>query len=323
MTECGCGNKCAVCLTNWQVIASVMRDRRKRSLAAAVLGSLLNACSAMVARPALRLGGEWAGLHVAFSEGAVESSVTRSLISEAWEKSKEGSGSVLSRRTIVLEEDEGTTISQTVLPRACSDANVLQPGNAMFEPDILNARAWALDLVDEAAGTWTCETVFDGLGGPRPGERRDSLECPAERTRVRCVFDPTTGALTPSKNVAIWQERCWSASPASPDLEERAHESGGLDTDWVSSVIGYTDFGGIHELPYAAKGDESNELTLALDLGGGVEIRGKPGMLEVTLRSGKDSRQQWSRVICRRSWIGGPDGMSTFAEVEAFERCSC
>ena len=65
----------------------------------------------------------------------------------------------------------------------------------MLEADVLNARAWALDAVGESQSTWRCETIFDGLGGDRPNEREGALECPKERTRVQCSFDPATGAL--------------------------------------------------------------------------------------------------------------------------------
>ena len=297
-----------------------MRDRSARTVAFAVLGSVLHAVSGMVARPALRLGGEWAGHKVAYAtSGAVSQSKADALISEQWEKSPtEGGGSVLHRRTISLVDQAKAEISQAVLPRACSDANVLQPGNAMFEPEILNARAWALDTTDEAADAWVCETVFDGLGGPRPAEYEDSVECPAERTRVRCVFDPTTGMLAPTDGVTIWQERCWSAAPAE-DLEERARAPEGLDSEWTSSLVGYSQFEGGDERASAPSRGVQEDSTLALKLAGGVEMHGKPGMLEITLKSGAASRQQWSRLVVRRSWVGGADAMSVFAEVEAFD----
>ena len=54
-------------------------------------------------------------------------------------------------------------------------------------------------------------------------------------------------------------------------------------------------------------------------VGGGIELRGKPGLLEVTLRSGRDSRQRWSRIVVRRSWVGGEGGRSVFANVAAYD----
>ena len=109
----------------------------------------LDAAAAMVARPALRIGGEWAGHCVTFSDAGMPTTFAEKLTTEEWmrrEDSEEPSPAktlaALSRRTI---RPEGAEVSQAVLPKACSDAAILQPGNSMFEPEVLNARAWALD----------------------------------------------------------------------------------------------------------------------------------------------------------------------------------
>ena len=178
-----------------------------------------------VARPALRIGGEWAGHCVTFSgSGTVSQPGTEVLVSETWQEQ------TVQRQTAQIGP-EGTIVSNAALPQACSGSTVLRRGAAMLEPDVLNARAWALDAVDESQSAWRCETIFDGLGGDRPNEREGALECPKERTRVQCSFDPATGALVPSAPVLVWQERCWSAGPAD-DLDVQA--AGGVDAAWLS-----------------------------------------------------------------------------------------
>ena len=305
---------------------------RTTSLARAALTlSWLAGAGAMgVARPALRLGGEWAGNCVAFSDcGAVYRTGVEELISEEWTPSEAGSTMrAMSRRRVRMLPEEGTEVSQITLPQACSSSTVLQPGNAMFEPDVLNTRAWALDEAvgaagdeaasggeaasgDEAPTVWRCETIFDGLGGDRPSERGDALECPAERTRVQCSFDPSTGTLVPEAPVLVWQERCWSASP-----KELDPSPDGIDAKWVSSVVGLECFG---DECGVADGAAASGATTELSLGGGIELVGKPGLLEITLRSGARSRQTWSRIVLRRSWVGSTAGSSIFSEVDAYD----
>ena len=58
-------------------------------------------------------------------------------------------------------------------------------------------------------------------------------------------------------------------------------------------------------------------LTMALSLGGGVDLRGRPGFLEISLTSGgMGSRNSYQAVIVKRSWAGDATGRSVFAEVE-------
>ena len=177
----------------------------------------------------------------------------------------------------------------------------------MMDPDVLNARAWALDAVEVSTGLWRCETIFDGLGGDRPQMRGAALECPKERTRVQCVVDPTTGDLAPSAPVLVWQERCWSAAPAD-DLDD-----GALDAAWVSSAVGLESFG---DLSAGGKSGAPHSLGVLRSLGGGVEMCGQPGLLEITLRAGAESRLQYTSTVVRRSWAGDAAGRSVFAEVE-------
>lgn len=317
-----------------------MRPRGVASSAILVIVSIIHTSVAYqnVARPALRLGGEWAGKRKAFPVVVVDNEEqshhveeVEELISEVWTRPEGADACLMARRTIRLRESVAPEITNTVLPGACSDSIILQPGNSMFEPETLNARAWALDAVAGEDGTWTCETIFDGLGGARPAERADALECPAERTRVSCHFDVATGDLKASAPVLVWQERCWSASPAD-DLEERIT----ADQGWVDSVVGYEELGGrasssSSPLPSPTTSSSSTSSSTAeededefagapaLLVGGGIELRGKPGLLEVTLRSGRNSRQRWSRIVVRRSWVGGEGGRSVFANVAAYD----
>ena len=249
-----------------------------------------------VARPALRLGGEWAGHCVTFSEsGSVSQPGEEVLVTETWQEQ------MIHRQTTQLDPD-GPVVSSAALPSACSGSTVLRRGASMLEADVLNARAWALDAVGESQSTWRCETIFDGLGGDRPNEREGALECPKERTRVQCSFDPATGALVPLAPVLVWQERCWSASPAD-DLDVH-----GVDASWASSVVGLECF----EAPAAPKSGAAS----AIALGGGVELRCGPNLLEITLSSGRGSRNKFRSVVIRRSWAGDDTGRSLFAEVE-------
>jgi len=184
----------------------------------------------------------------------------------------------------------------------------------MLEPDVLNTRAWALDAVEEDSGLWQCETVFDGLGGERPVDRDGAAECPKERTRVLCSFDPETGALSPTAPVHVWQERCWSASPAA-ELDDALSD---VDRAWFSSVVGFMNPAPQSGATMGVVGAAAAE-GAAVALGGGIKLRGRPGMLEVTLTSGARSRNSYRAVVVRRSWAGVAAGRSVFAEVETVD----
>ena len=151
-------------------------------------------------------------------------------------------------------------------------------------------------------------TAFDLVG---PQTRDGALECPKERTRVQCVLDPTTGELAPSEPVLVWQERCWSASPADDDTYDQLTR----DAEWVSSAVGLASFGDQRFL--AGRTEEPKWwLGRLLSLGGGVEMSCQPGVLEVTLRAGAGAKLQYTSTVVRRSWAGDDAGRSVFAEVE-------
>lgn len=259
------------------------------------------------ALPALRLGGEWAGHSIAYSaeSGAIVSPGVEALSCETWNKDR-----ALERRTVQLQSDGAVVASRAVLPVACSDSLVLALGASMLEPETLNARAWVLDAVDESTtpGMWQCEAVFDGLCGDRPASRDDAWECPKERTRVQCSFDPATGALAPSSEVLVWHERCWSVPPKG-DLDERETD-GALDLSWVSAVVGLDSFAAAAPSPPGTGGGATD-----LTLGCGIRLRGEPGLLEVTLTSGVGARNGYDSIVAKRTWAGG----SKFAEITVNE----
>ena len=261
-----------------------------------------------VAKPALRLGGEWAGNRVALtpSGGILESAEV--LVSEAW--SGRTRDSVMERRTLRRHADKGwwCYVAHGPLPSACSGSVVLRYGAAMMEPDVLNARAWALDTCDGATGLWRCETVFDGLGGDRPALRCGALECPGERTRVTCTLDPDSGTLAPGSEVAVYQERCWSSAPALDEADE-------LDDAFVSSAVGLESFASGSDAAAAAAPSAAHAV------GGGVEVRAcaDSRCLQISLSSGKGTLNTYSSVVVRRSWAGTAAGRSVFAEVEVLD----
>jgi len=262
-----------------------------------------------VARPALRLGGEWAGYCVSYSDSAAVSESTEQLITESW--STPVSSSSVIRRRVVQPNADDFDVSTAALPTACSGPTVLCYGASMMEPDVLNARAWALDTADEGS-VWKFETIFDGLGGERPPERDGAVECPKERTRVQCAVDLASGTLVPSTEaVRVWQERCWSTSP-SAELEQGA-QIGQLDPKWVGSMVGYTGAAGAPPAAVASEG------SLVLALGGGITVRTLPGLLEVTMVSGSSSRNSYHGAVVRRSWAGDDEGRSVYAEVETID----
>jgi len=278
-----------------------------------------------VARPAHKIGGEWVGNLVSFSESGAVMAQRESLVTEEWrgeagaewaihrrERRNRGVLRALNRRAEWAihsqHNDSAAAVANTVLPTACSGSTTLRRGASMMEPEVLNARAWALDAVESSTGLWRCETIFDGVGGDRPPTRDGALECPKERTRVQCVLDATTGDLAPSEPVLIWQERCWSAAPAD-DYDELAH-----DAVWVSSAVGLESFGD----QIAGGTEEPSPWWMAglKRLGGGVEMSCQPGVLEITLRAGAGAKLQYTSTTLRRSWAGDDAGRSVFAEVE-------
>ena len=255
-----------------------------RVAAALVIGAMYAAAAmvvpaARVARPAHKLGGEWAGNLVSFSESGAVLEQRESLVTEEWRGEEAGAEWAIHRREHRLQHgDSAAAVANTVLPTACSGSTTLRRGASMMEPEVLNARAWALDAVEASTGLWRCETIFDGVGGDRPQTRDGALECPKERTRVQCVLDATTGDLAPSEPVLIWQERCWSAAPAD-DYDELTR-----DAAWVSSAVGLVSFGDQN----AGSTEEPSPWWLAglRHLGGGVEMSYQPGVLDITLRAG-------------------------------------
>ena len=130
-----------------------------------------------VALPALRLGGEWAGHTVEYSSesGDVLRPAIKALTAEQWNADK-----AMERRRVEIHV-EGTPPRHAVGPRrvlpvAQSGSETLTLGAHMLEPEVLNARAWALDAAADESSAWQCETLFDGLCGDRPDQRADSLE---------------------------------------------------------------------------------------------------------------------------------------------------
>ena len=119
---------------------------------------------------------------------------------------------------------------------------------------------------------------------------------------MSCAFEHSTGTLVPSEPVHVWQERCWSESP-SPDLKVREGTGGrsGLDAAWVSPLVGVACFGERNAptdtLP------ARDDLSLDLQLGGGVRICGKPNLLEVILDA--SPRASGNHLVLRRRWEAG------------------
>lgn len=277
---------------------------------------LLSTTNGIVARPALRLGGEWAGWTCGFDpySGAMRSqSELLGVTTERW------AGNALQRRIFQLgkDRDDGvrTAVSPTgwaTLPGAVSGATSLMAGARAgllgeVQVDMLNANAWALDEAD-APTRWRCEAIFDGLGGLRPPrESAGAVERPQRRTRVEVIFDPSTGQIARGELVLVSQEQCWSVRP-SKDLQLQEGPGGrpGLDAAWVDSVTGLASFGEQKRIPYERAMFSSTHLSLP----GGVELRGKPGLLEVCLTA--TPGQTRSKTILRRSWVG----RSCYASVE-------
>ena len=313
---------------------------RSRLAAAVAMIQLPGLLSMGIARPALRLGGEWAGWRCAFNAKTgdtmtsdVEKYCSDTMIewgqipggfeectTETWQ------GNSLERRSIQLLPEDGCNtenlaaiVSRKVLPAATSGTLTLQPGAAQLDAAVLNVRTWALHEADDA-GVWHCETVFDGLGGQRPRMLSGAVECPAERTRVRCAFDPATGSLAGREPVVVWQERCWSARPSEEfSVREGAGMRSGIDASWLSSVVGIKCFG---EQKQRLQDDIESDLAIQappvlVSLGGGVELRGAPGILEVAMAS-EPGQACWSKLRLKRTWAGG----SCFIESEVVDDSS-
>lgn len=286
--------------------------------------------------PILPLGGEWAGWTCAFNgksgalvrvqerycsstmiEWGQQPAGFETCVTETW---REDTNSIERALVRILPEDGcaleagcqvESTQSAVPVPRAGA-IELRQPLSLLM----LEPKCWALDEAvcdaddadmaecdasDEAAALWECESVFSGVGGPRPRERRGAADCPAERTRISLTFDAATGRCVNGVSVAV--ERCWSARP-SAELESKRTTSGaagrsGLDAGWVSSLVGLDCFG---EQPAAALAADDSEGS-RLDLPGGVRIRGRRGLLEVEV----DGLRRM-----RRTWVGG----SCFVEVD-------
>jgi hypothetical protein len=220
----------------------------------------------------------------------------------------------MERRVISLQPDGSMVSKRRVLPVAQSGAEVLALGARMLEPEILNIRAWALDAVDDSAsGVWHIETLVDGICGVRPPMRATALECPKERTRVACSFEPSTGELVAASTVLVSQERCWQVSPSAELAASGSADD--LDPEWVAAAVGFDCFGGGGGGDGSTTPTKTGGETLSLCLDCGVELRGEPGLLVLTIRSGKGARNGYDQVTVRRSWVGG----SAFTEVGVVE----
>ena len=102
----------------------------------ALTGTLIRPAIRSVARPALRLGGEWAGNCVEYTDGgAVLQPGVETLTTETWVAGELG-GRSMHRRTLQLPEQ---TAERCILPPACSGSIELS-FNRMLDPDVLNAR---------------------------------------------------------------------------------------------------------------------------------------------------------------------------------------
>ena len=154
-------------------------------------------------------------------------------------------------------------------------------------------------MVDDSdASLWRIETIFDGFGGPRPRDRRNSLPSTAERTRVLLTFDPSAGRLAADEPIFVSQERQW-ASAASSDLKVRepnadgrydaADGSGlqrsGIQSVFVSGAIGIDCFGESKAARAPETAPEVMDAGVKLALAGGIRLSAAPGYLEVTCAS--------------------------------------
>ena len=112
-------------------------------------------------------------------------------------------------------------------------------------------------------------------------------------------------------------------------MDEGAGRRSGLDAAWVASVAGFSCFGELKPAAAAgaaagaaaaeetaggeaAEAAEREPLVTELAVGGGVTLRGRPGLLEVSLAASFSPSSDGAVTTLRRSWAGG----SRYAEVE-------
>ena len=219
--------------------ASRMRSTINVALRQPSLSLQLSLAAAMVARPAARFGGEWAGWCCTYgsetgtlrrvneqylSDTAVEYGQVPAGFEECTTESWEDGALV--RRSVRLLPETGCAVDNL----AAEVSRATLPAAARLA---VGARACAVDALAEP-GAWRCETVFGGLGGPRPRDRRGAIESSAERTRVAFTFDPQRGALA-AVPVVVWQERRWSEAPSLQVKEDRGSRSS-LSASWVDAA---------------------------------------------------------------------------------------
>lgn len=304
-----------------------MRSTINVALRQPSLSLQLSLAAAMVARPAARFGGEWAGWCCTYgsetgtlrrvneqylSDTAVEYGQVPAGFEECTTESWEDGALV--RRSVRLLPETGCAVDNL----AAEVSRATLPAAARLA---VGARACAVDALVEP-GAWRCETVFGGLGGPRPRDRRGAIESSAERTRVAFTFDPQRGALA-AVPVIVWQERRWSEAPSLQVKEDRGSRSG-LDASWVDAAVGLSCFGGgdgdgakdetaatERAAAAAERAAAAEQPPLLLALPGGVEVRGEAGRLEVSLFDAEGKA-----VRLRRAWAGGEVSSEVSSEVE-------
>ena len=304
-----------------------MRSTINVALRQPSLSLQLSLAAAMVARPAARFGGEWAGWCCTYgsetgtlrrvneqylSDTAVEYGQVPAGFEECTTESWEDGALV--RRSVRLLPETGCAVDNL----AAEVSRATLPAAARLA---VGARACAVDALAEP-GAWRCETVFGGLGGPRPRDRRGAIESSAERTRVAFTFDPQRGALA-AVPVIVWQERRWSEAPSLQVKEDRGSRSG-LDASWVFAAVGLSCFGGgdgdgakdetaatERAAAAAERAAAAEQPPLLLALPGGVEVRGEAGRLEVSLFDAEGKA-----VRLRRAWAGGEVSSEVSSEVE-------
>ena len=127
---------------------------------------------------------------------------------ESWE------GDALVRRSLRLLPETGCAVDN--LAAEISRATLPAAAHLAVE-----ARACAVDALAEP-GIWRCETVFGGLGGPRPRDRRGALESSAERTRAAISLDSADCA---------GEDCCDAKRGTSPCTPPRDFTGGGVACD--------------------------------------------------------------------------------------------
>ena len=148
---------------------------------------------------------------------------------------------------------------------------------------------------------------------------------------MQCSFNPLTGLFAPTAPVVVTHERCWSVAPAG-SLAERS-DAGGIDSDWLAAVVGLDSFATRNGAASTRGGEEGDKdgtaapgelvdaLPAVVSLGCGIELRGAPGLLKLTLSSGEGARNGYQEVEVVRSWVGdyGDAGCSVFTEVQVMD----